>query len=57
MASSTPEHHVDRVGHRLGDCYSDFVLAAEKRLNNADSTIETYLVSMLHVQPRASISP
>src|SRR5689334_11883319 len=32
MASGPPEHHVDRLGHRLAHRSCNFVLAAEKRL-------------------------
>jgi predicted RNA-binding Zn-ribbon protein involved in translation (DUF1610 family) len=32
MASGSPEHHMDRLGHRLGDRSCNFVLAAEERL-------------------------
>src|SRR6516164_4694601 len=32
MASGPPEHHVDRLGHRLADRSCNFVLAAENRL-------------------------
>jgi hypothetical protein len=28
MAGGAPEHHMDRLGHRLGDCAGDPVLAA-----------------------------
>jgi hypothetical protein len=34
MASGPPEHHVDRLGHRLADRSGNFVLAAEKRLGD-----------------------
>ena len=35
MASSPPEHHVDRLGHRLGDCSCNSALATEERLEKS----------------------
>ena len=34
MASSPPEHHMDRLGHHLGDRSRNSALATEKRLEN-----------------------
>jgi hypothetical protein len=36
MASSSPEHHMDRLGRRLGGRSFDLVLAAEKRIATSD---------------------
>ena len=35
MASSPPEHHMDRLGHRLGDRFCNSALATEKRLEKS----------------------
>jgi hypothetical protein len=35
MASSPPEHHMDRLGHRLGDHSCNSALATEKRLEKS----------------------
>ena len=35
MASGSPEHHMDRLGLRLGDRSCNFVLAAEERLGSS----------------------
>jgi hypothetical protein len=32
MASGSPEHHMDRLGRRLGDRFCNPVLAAEERV-------------------------
>jgi hypothetical protein len=37
MASSPPEHHMDRLGHRLGDRSCNSALATEKRLEKINS--------------------
>jgi hypothetical protein len=37
MASSPSEHHMDRLGYRLGDRSCNFVLAATKRLERSNS--------------------
>jgi hypothetical protein len=38
MASGSPEHHMDRLGLRLGDRFCNFVLAAEERLGSSSRT-------------------
>jgi hypothetical protein len=35
MASGSPEHHMDRLGFRLGDRSCNFVLAAEEWLGTS----------------------
>jgi hypothetical protein len=35
MASDSPEHHMDRLGYRLGDRSDSSVLAAEERIENS----------------------
>ena len=35
MASSPPEHHMDRLGHRLADRSSNSALATEERLEKS----------------------
>jgi hypothetical protein len=32
MASGSPEHHLDRLEHRMGDRSVDLVLAAQERM-------------------------
>jgi hypothetical protein len=45
MASGPPDHHMDRLGYRLGDRSGDLVLAAEERLENTNPMVKLHLWS------------
>jgi hypothetical protein len=38
MASGSPEHHMDRLGHRLGDRTRNPILAPEERIGSSNLT-------------------
>jgi len=49
MAGGSPEHHVDRLGHCVGDCAGRFALASGREVTKVPAHIPVRLARRRHI--------